>query len=402
MIRVAHLIHTTGIGGVETAADLLSRNAKGLKYRVYALEEAETSAVSADFVGRGVNSLGSFRDMLAQLHRFRPEVVVSSLWRSVIVGGVHRLQHPRTPWVVYVHSTRYTNVVDAMVHRIAFRFADLILCDSSAALDALVPADHRSHAEVVCPDSALLHLARSHAQDEGAPTRGTTADRVGECTAEGDESREVATDLRLQSPTRLIYWGRVAEQKRLDRCLELMAALEEIAPGVFSLDLITPENRALRCLLDSAGERGLPVNWLGPAAPENIRAHAVGAPFFLQLSDFEGLAMSVREALALGLVPIVTPVGAIRHYTEDGVNAIHVANDQTRNCDDGSGGSDLTDATYARIARRIVEVNKDPVELTSLSRAARTVPGNDFVAEFETAVLAVRNRDFAPRRKVTK
>ena len=44
--------------------------------------------------------------------------------------------------------------------------------------------------------------------------------------------------------------------------------------------------------------------------------------FFIQLSSYEGMAMSVVESMQLGLVPIVTNVGEIENYCTDGFNSI--------------------------------------------------------------------------------
>lgn len=380
MIRIAHLLHTTGIGGVETAADRISRTTTELDYRVFALAGAKPAAVDADFIGAGVNSPRAALTVLAQLRRLRPHVVVSSLWRSVVLGGLHRLLHPRTAWVLYIHSTRYTNPADALVHRIAFACADRILCDSGAALEALVPHRHRSRAEVVCPDSTLLGLARSRA-DAHRP------EAHAEETAAADS---LSSD---RGPVRILYWGRVVESKRLDRSLELLAALEDIAPGDFVFDIISPETETLIAVLGSARERGLPVTWLGSGSAEDILGHAADAACFLQLSEFEGLAMAVREALALGLVPIVTPVGAISSYTQDGLNALHVRDEHKRERD-GSMRSEITREEIAEAARRLVELCADPRRLAEMSEAAGAVPGADFVGEFEDAILSAAH---APR-----
>lgn len=381
MIRVAHLIHTTGIGGVEAAVDLLARRADLLRYRVFAFEQSEPTAVSADFAGAGVNSLRSAVGILFSLRRFQPEVVVSSLWRSVLVGGIYKVRHPRTPWVVYVHNTRYTHFADALVHRVALRAADRILCDSAAALEALVPSSFRSRAEVVCPDSELMYLS----QNWELPTAPPAAD---------DSSRK--------TPMRIIYWGRAVETKRLDRSLELMAVLEAAAPGEFALDIISPETPVLRTILAAARERGLPLSWLGPGPASHIWEHAVHASFFLQLSEYEGLAMSVREALALGLVPVVTPVGAISEYTEDGVNAIHVCNEEDDASYDVSSRRPIASETYARVAQRMIKLSRDSSRLATMSRAARAIQGNDFIAEFEASVVSSAHAMAPGARKVTR
>lgn len=360
MIRTAHIIHTTGIGGVETAVDLIARTTQMLEYRVLAFAKDDPSAVQAAAVGYGVNSPRSLTTLLADLRRFKPEIVISSLWRSVIVGGLHRLTNPMTFWIVYIHNSRYTNPVDAIVHRVAFRFADRILCDSTAALEALVPFGSRSRAEVVRPDSALMQLARTQ-------------------PGKNDSSSAVVP---FPGRRRLVYWGRAVEQKRLDRALDLLSAIERRAPGRFAFDVICPRSDQLEGHLESARDRKLPMTWFGSRNAEEIAEIASSASFFLQLSEFEGLAMSVREALALGLVPVVTSVGEIGAYTEDGHDSIHVGGAEA-----ASGGG-VTPDDYADAATRIIALDEDPARLEAMLRAARTVVGGDFVADFEAVMSA--------------
>ena len=55
---------------------------------------------------------------------------------------------------------------------------------------------------------------------------------------------------------------------------------------------------------------------------EQIKNYAKKCSFFLQLSFFEGFAMSVVEAMQLGLVPVVTNVGEISRYCIDNFNSV--------------------------------------------------------------------------------
>ena len=45
-----------------------------------------------------------------------------------------------------------------------------------------------------------------------------------------------------------------------------------------------------------------------------IKKYANKASFFVQLSSYEGMSMSVSESMQLGLIPIVTNVGEIKIY----------------------------------------------------------------------------------------
>ena len=64
------------------------------------------------------------------------------------------------------------------------------------------------------------------------------------------------------------------------------------------------------------------VKILDPMSISEIRTYAAKSTFFIQLSSFEGMAMSVIEAMQYGLIPIVTSVGEISSYCIDEFNSI--------------------------------------------------------------------------------
>ncbi len=66
------------------------------------------------------------------------------------------------------------------------------------------------------------------------------------------------------------------------------------------------------------------VRIFGPVSINQIIELSASYDYYLQLSDFEGMAMSVVEAMQSGLIPIVTPVGEILNYIEDGSNGFIV------------------------------------------------------------------------------
>ena len=75
----------------------------------------------------------------------------------------------------------------------------------------------------------------------------------------------------------------------------------------------------------------------------------------LHLSNFETSPMAIREAMALGLVPIARPVGGIPDMIQNNVNGIL-----------------LNDADFVTEAiRRILELLDQPSEMQRLSQAAR-------------------------------
>ena len=121
------------------------------------------------------------------------------------------------------------------------------------------------------------------------------------------------------------FWGRLAGQKNLFRALELFRAVHRVHRGA-RFSVIGPDCGERSKLEAWCAHAGLSqaVHFIGPLSSEAIREVAQDHCFYLQTSDYEGMAMSVVEAMQLGLVPVVTPVGEIRAYCRDGENAIVV------------------------------------------------------------------------------
>jgi glycosyltransferase involved in cell wall biosynthesis len=70
------------------------------------------------------------------------------------------------------------------------------------------------------------------------------------------------------------------------------------------------------------------ITFSGAATHDEIAVFARNASFYIQTSQYEGMAMSVVEAMQMGLVPVVTAVGEIRSYCRNGYNGIVVESDQ--------------------------------------------------------------------------
>ncbi|MDO5662730.1 MAG: glycosyltransferase, partial [Brachybacterium sp.] len=178
-MRILHLMHSTAVGGVESAVarlrtDLAAREhaadhsarASGdpstpVEYRVGVLADAEDGrrALEADAIGGGMNSPLAALRLLRTMRRHRPDVLVTSLWRAVALGLLGRRR--TTAWIVWVHNTRYTHALDALVHRLALPRADVVLCDSHAAAEEIVLPTLAGHATappvlLVRPEAAPL------------------------------------------------------------------------------------------------------------------------------------------------------------------------------------------------------------------------------------------------------
>lgn len=377
-MKVLHLIHATTFGGVEAAAEQLRRSlgsgrahrrrsgaapegpAPDIAYRVGALEGAPAGqqAVAADVTGPGVNSPRAAWRLLREVRRTRPDVIVTSLWRVVALGPLARRLSPGSGWAVWVHLARYTNTPDRLVHQWALPRADLIICDSNASYEAIVrPALARARS------TRPVRIVRPESTPLVAEGPGRTAPRADE-------------------PLRLVFWGRMARQKRLDLVIDLAHALGRLRPGGVELLIAGPDDgeRAALEQRAAAPSPGARIAFSGPLGRAEVAEEASRAHVFVQLSDAEGFAMSAHEALAAGMLCVLTPVGDLATDVTDGVDAV---------CHRG----DVEDT-----ARRLLEVTGDPAAFAAVSGAARGGRASTFVQDFAAAcrdTAAARGRAVA-------
>lgn len=81
--------------------------------------------------------------------------------------------------------------------------------------------------------------------------------------------------------------------------------------------------------------------------------------------------MSAHEAIAAGMISVLTPVGELAADTEDGATCLH-------------HHGDLTET-----ARRLVELVADPEAFARMARTARESASDDFALAFTEACRAL-------------
>ena len=292
-----HVIPYDAIGGVELAArSLPSGSYPGLRVQkaFLARRQGAPALRPGDYCGRWLseNDPRNFFLVLRWLDRERPALLVASLWRCYLVLIFHKLLHPQSKWVCFLHLPRCVHVLDAVFSWLAMLCSTQIWADSQATLDHRVPARWRRKALVV---PLLL------------------------------EYRQPVTDLVPQP--KLVFWGRLSLQKDLTQALKIVQELNTFVPHV-QFWIIGPDAG------EQANLEGLVqhlklienVHFCGAKSFQEITQIAANCSFYLQTSHSEGMALSVVEAMQLGLVPVVTPVGEIANYCHDCVNALLVSN----------------------------------------------------------------------------
>jgi glycosyltransferase involved in cell wall biosynthesis len=166
------------------------------------------------------------------------------------------------------------------------------------------------------------------------------------------------------APLRLVYIGRLAPRKGLTELLEGFALLR--AEGVAARLAIVgsgPEEGRLKVRAKALGV-GAGVSFPGPAYGED-KARLLSLSDVLLLPSYsEGLPYSLLEAMAAGVVPVVTRVGAIPDVMRAGTHGLFVP---------------VRDAKA--IAGAVAELASDRAWLARMSAACRSRAATMYSAE---------------------
>jgi glycosyltransferase involved in cell wall biosynthesis len=295
--RIVHLIPYDGIGGVEVAARSLEDGLyDGIEFSKYYLVQKEGITIPARSglkVFHSENDPRAYIAAIRSLIAIKPDLLIGSLWRSCVVLIIVKLLQRDTKIVTFLHLASDVHWPDRLLNRLAMRLSTEIWADSQTTLDARVPGALRARGRVI---SFLVE-------------------------------RQPEPKFRKPLP-RFIFWGRLHPQKDLARALRFFSNFRSQVPDA-TFHLIGPDGGERNLLEQEVKCLGLDgsVFFLGPMERASIFEFAAECSFYLQMSVDEGMAMSVIEAMQLGLVPVVTPVGEIGRYCQDSVNAILVIDD---------------------------------------------------------------------------
>lgn len=311
MIKCIHFVPVDGIGGVECAARscVTGENSAEVDLRLMHLsgsvffqnnEVADNGRVLAFKVNSPDNIFAHINNPIAHLWAFftllhhKPDVLVCSLWRSMPVGILYKLLFPRVKFVCFLHSALPLHIVDKILNSVGMLLADAIWADSGMTLTARAPKYLASRKPLRVISFILEKI--------------------------------VPQTLPANAPV-FVFWGRLDYMKGIDRSLSFFSAIYKSRPDA-SFYIYGPDGGEAKNFQALAEKLGISeaVHFMELTSIDEIQSVASNYSYYLLLSRREGMAMSVVEAMQLGLVPIVTPVGEIANYCKDDVNAVVVEN----------------------------------------------------------------------------
>ncbi len=290
MVTVLHILPKNGIGGAELAACRAARCREEVT-AFFLFKSRSALSLEGERIAYGPDNLwfgpGALRAVLRVVDEIDPGIVVFSMWRTFGAFLAIRLLRPQRRLVLCLHTERTSHLVDRWVSLAMARLSHAVFADSRASLRRLERPE-RFRTRVV---SFMMHRPEPLRDPDPAP--------------------------------RFIYWGRLQQVKDIPRAIDLFAAIARERPEA-DFRLIGPDMGIRFALEDQVARLGLgsKVSFANPRSFEEIVSMAREARFFLQLSHQEGMAMSVVEAMQLGLVVVVTPVGEIANYCSDMGNGV--------------------------------------------------------------------------------
>ncbi len=303
--KLAYVLHGVSLGGVEVAlVSAIPQLFREFELKVFCLGRIDPSLVShlspderAAFVSfpyRPVQIVPSMFFAIRLLLRFKPDLMICSLWRASAVGVITKILRKRIQFFSFIHNTAFFHPLDRLFTALALRSADFVLADSQAT---------RRFVEA---------------------TFGTTISvRVVSFLTHPSPDRRAVAPLRLDREVRFMFLGRINEVKNIPLAIDVIGYLR--TQGIAAtLDIYGTDDGGW-----AEVDRHIKDNSLGSA----VRLKNVLDPtlrfevfsqynFLVQLSRAEGMAMSVAEAMQHGLVCVVTPVGEIPNYSADLESAV--------------------------------------------------------------------------------
>jgi glycosyltransferase involved in cell wall biosynthesis len=166
-----------------------------------------------------------------------------------------------------------------------------------------------------------------------------------------DEAAKLSEDGTLN----VVYAGRIDEkQKRISEVTHAFCKAAREVPGTsYTIYGDGPAVPAVQEILNTTG-KDLPVRFKGKLPSTEVQAHLLQNQVFVLLSDFEGLPITLIEAMSCGLVPVCT-------YMRSGISDLVTDNEEGFLIKDRQDG-------FVKVIKKLKE---DPALWTKMSKAAR-------------------------------
>lgn len=296
LIKIFHIVPTSYGGGVETAAkSFLNYSTKNFIFKVIFLRSRKLD-----------NPIISYIFAMKRIFDEKPDIILTSLWKSNLMTLIYKLFLPNKKYILFIHSTKNKHFLDKFITSFAAFYAYEIWADAEYSLEERLKSLY------------LFNFKKGNCLK-------IKQKRVISFVTE--KLDPISTKNCCPS---FIYWGRLSSEKNIDKAIQIFSKICKTKKE--STFIIIGPDYGVR---DSLNTKIIDLNLIGNVfiydymSLKEIKTFAKDSSFFIQLSSYEGMAMSVAESMQLGLIPVVSAVGQIKFYCKNMKNSlIYNHNDQ--------------------------------------------------------------------------
>ncbi|MDF7327373.1 glycosyltransferase [Proteus mirabilis] len=291
-MKIIHIIDSFRIGGVEIG--ILSLLNSNKDYKVITVNGCDIelyNSLSKD-QRKKIIIFNSYYYALRYLIKEKPNIVISSLWRSHILTLIYGLFNKHFKKIHFVHNSRFSHKVDKFITFLSLKRAHVVFFDS---IGSKLWINKYKIIKDIQTKVIPMNISFSKKKRYFKPN-----------------------DLSF------VYTGRISEVKRIDLANLFIAELINMGLNP-KFHIFGPDSGSYQKIKDNIKDLNLEKNVFlhEKINPLLIEEKLRNYNFYLQTSEAEGMAISVFQSIKNGLLPIITPVGEIPNYTEDGINAIY-------------------------------------------------------------------------------
>lgn len=356
-MRILHVIPQIKSGGAEIAAmSAIDYMNCQHDFKLIAIEPSHDELFLDNVIqlrSSIYNPLTIFK-LLNVIIKEKPDLVIFSLWKSSFLGLMLlpylRLRNIKS--LIIIHNARYAHVIDRIITKKAVKSFDEIFFDSVSSKEFTFP-------EGSPKGSVISFILRRPPQKYFFPSN---------------------------EKIKFVFVGRVNKVKNINAAINFVKVFNELNLGKKILfHIYGPDEGDMQICKDTVKENNLSsvVYFMGKIKSEDVPSVLGKYDFYLQFSKVEGMAMSVVEAMQVGLIPCVTNVGQIEKYAKHLENSIVF--DINR----------LDDVTYlSQMAKIIYSVATDSNHFNKLSSNAANAFNNTpiYAEDLERNLLRILHK----------
>ncbi|TKT93287.1 glycosyltransferase family 4 protein [Dyadobacter frigoris] len=299
--KIIYIIHDLKIGGVETALlTAIPLLIERYDFRLICLgiidpqikEQFNKNELDSIMAFSPYNPV-SFVKVLRYISKFQPDLMLASLWRANLLASVAKSLRKSLIFISFNHNTRLAHLAEKIVQNRSVKLAEEVWTDSSSTATFIQARYHLPQLPKI-----ISFLIRAVPANE--------------------------INFSNIQQHRFLFVGRVIKIKRIDLII-LFAQMLKKNSFNYKIDIFGPdEDNIWQTYSEKIIQENLNITYHGPRPYTELAALYTDYHHYVQFSDYEGMSISVVEAMMSGLVCFVRPVGEIKKYSSHLVSAVHL------------------------------------------------------------------------------